>query len=154
MPNNRNHMFRRLIPLLAVLCLTAVAHAQTEAEKNDLEVLFVGNDPEAPKVPFADLAKPRTYALYRERTAAFEALLRVHFENVRIVHGADYTADMSDDFDVTIFDTRPKALTQAVREPVYKAATYLPESFDRPALMIADNSPRIGEPMGLKLDWL
>ncbi len=142
-------MIRRMIPIAATFLFAAVTVAQGAPS-----VLFVGNDPAAPKVPFRDLAKARTFKLYRERTAAFEALLRYHFENVKVAYGEDYRVEMSDDFDVTIFDTLPKALTKAVRQPVYKAATYLPESFDRPALLIADNTPRIGEPIGLKLDWL
>lgn len=142
-------MIRRLIPFVVTLAVAGSAAAQGEPS-----VLLVGNDPEAPRIPFRDHAKERTFKLYRERTAAFEALLRYHFEKVEVVHGADYDVAMSDDFDVTVFDTLPKALTTAVREPEYRAATYLPESFDRPALMIADVSPRIGEPIGLKLDWL
>ncbi len=53
---------------------------------------------------------------------------------------------MSDAVDVTLFDARPKALSQAKRgtDPVtgetsYKPAEYLPMDFDRPALMIAEN---------------
>ncbi|HEX5051915.1 MAG TPA: hypothetical protein VFZ65_09100 [Planctomycetota bacterium] len=156
-------MLRPLIPLAALLLFGAFAGAQdaSPATKSGLRVLLVGQDPAAPKLPFADMAKERTLRLYRERTAAWEALLRYHFENVRVVHGEDYAIEMSNDADVTIFDCRPKALTPRVDEKdprtgerIYKAATYLPESFDRPALMIAENSPLIGEPIGLKLDWL
>ncbi len=113
-------------------------------------VLLVGHDPQAPKLPFTSLAKPRTHRLYRERTAAFEALLRYHFDHVEVVYGADYDAAMSDDFDVTVFDCRPKAL----REPERGVPVYLPEGFDRPALLIAENSPWVGESLGSKFDWL
>lgn len=110
---------------------------------------------------FADLGTPRTVELYRERTAAFESFLRERFENVTVVYGSDYTVELSDQVDVTIFDNRPKELKPAKREQNpetgeldYQPAEYLPLSFNRPALMIAENSPRIGEPLGLKLDWL
>jgi len=124
-------------------------------------VLYVGHDPSAPQVMFPQLATERTHELYRERTPAFEAFLREYFEDVRVVYGEEYTADMSDEADVTLFDARPKELTPTVRKVDaasgamhYEPATYLPRDFSRPALMISENSPRIGEPLGLKLDWL
>lgn len=153
-----------LVLILALVAVPAAAQGNAEAgagAQAGLRVLFVGHDPAAPGVPFRDMATARTYALYRERTAAFEALLRYHFEDVHVVHGEDYEVGMSDTVDVTIFDARPKRMTPEVRkrdpktgEWDYRPATYLPESFDRPALMIAENSPRIGEPLGLKLDWM
>lgn len=124
-------------------------------------VLLVGQDPDALQVPFSDMSKPRTRQLYRERTAAWEALLRYHFAEVTVVHGADYTVGMSDDVDVTVFDTLPPKLRQAVRgvdpetgEQTYEPPLYLPESFARPAILIGPNAATIGEPIGLKLDWL
>lgn len=131
------------------------------AAREDLHVLFVGQDPADLKIMFSSMAVPRTRQLYRERTAAWESLLRYHFEHVTVVHGEDYRVEMSDDVDVTIFDVPPKALTAVKRgtdpdtgKSTYQAATYLPESFDRPAIMISASAPRIGEPLGLKLDWL
>ena len=139
------------------LVLTAVLAAAPAGlqETDGLRILLVGHDPVAPKIPYPDLADERTEALYRERTAAFEALLRYHFEEVRVVHGPDYRVEMSDEVDVTVFDALPKALTpRGGQAEGYRPATYLPESFNRPALMIAQSSPRIGESLGLKLDWL
>ncbi|MCR9248650.1 MAG: hypothetical protein NXI31_26785, partial [bacterium] len=116
----------RFVYAAAVVSLTAAVTAQSPAasadESRELRVLFVGHDPEAPKVAFRQLAKPRTFQLYRERTAAFEALLRYHFENVTVVHGEDYLASMSDDYDVTVFDTRPKPIRPLQRKPVYRQA--------------------------------
>lgn len=156
---------RILTFLLALLLSASLSVAQDSAasspDTNSLRVLLVSHDPASPKMSFADMAKARTHRLYRERAAAWEALLRYHFEHVKVVYGDDYHVAMSDAVDVTIFDARPKALTAAKRgkdpvtgESTYEAATYLPESFDRPAILIADNAPRIGEPLGLKLDWL
>ena len=140
---------------LALLTLSAIAPTQSGAPPHrtddDLRVLLVGHDPAAPQLVFRQLAKQRTFALYRERTAAWEALLRYHFANVTVVHGADYRVSMSDDVDVTIFDARPPLLGtpgESQRPP------YLPASFDRPAVLISENAPLIGEPIGLKLDWL
>ena len=144
------------------LAVSSGAFAQDlERTKSPLRVLFVGHDPESPNMMFADIGTPRTVELYKERTASFEAFLNERFSQVTVVLGAEYSVDMSDQVDVTIFDTRPKKLKEASREvdPVtgemdYHPAEYLPLSFDRPALLIAENSPQIGEPLGLKLDWL
>ncbi|MFK7738931.1 MAG: hypothetical protein AB8H80_01310 [Planctomycetota bacterium] len=155
--------------LLAVsLAASAAAQASASAPSRaaahhdaSLSVLLVGQDPAKPQTGMADDSAPRALPLLRERTAAWESLLRYHFANVTVVHGEDYVVSMSNDADVTIFDVQPKALTPAVRgtdpvtgDPTYQAATFLPQSFDRAAITIAHNSPRIGEPLGLKLDWL
>lgn len=160
---------------LAVLALawTAAAPSVTESsaygqeansehsEKSDLRVLFVGHDPAKPRMPFADMDNERTVELYKERTAAFKRFLEERFKSVTVVYGADYSVEQSDQVDVTIFDSRPKPLKAAVRgtdpdtgQSIYEPAEYLPMSFDRPAITIAENSPTIGEPLGLKLDWL
>ena len=64
------------------------------------------------------------------------------------MHANDYDAAMSQAVDVTVFDAQPHRDLDRVQEPV------LPRDFDRPVLMIAENSPRVGKPLGLKLDWL
>ena len=149
--------------VLVLVLMTAFAAAQSPAPhfENDLRVLLVGNDPSAPSAGMMDKQLARTLPLLRERTATWEALLRYHFANVTVVYGNDYRVEMSDQHDVTIFDTRPKALTPRVNktdpktgERIYKAASYLPPSYDHATITISDNSPRIGEPLGLKLDWL
>jgi len=134
---------------------------ESTPSKSPLRVLFVGHNPESPNMMFADIGTPRTVELYKERTSSFEAFLNQRFAQVTVVYGADYSVEMSDKVDVTIFDTRPKKLKESTRdlnpetgEMDYKPAEYLPIEFDRPALLIAENSPQIGEPLGLKLDWL
>lgn len=154
-------IFRWTLGLLAVLLVVPIAECQGAENKSDLRVLLVSHDPANVHVPFADMASERTMVLYAERAELFEALLKEHFNHVRMVYGDNYTADMSNEVDVTLFDSRPKPLRAAERakDPVtgetdYRPAEYLPADFDRPALMIAENSPMIGEPLGLKLDWL
>lgn len=146
---------------LLACAVSLAAQGKTPHFENDLRVLLVANDPNAPTVGMAERDRPRTLPLLRERAAAWEALLRYHFANLTVVYGADYRADLSSEHDVTIFDTRPKALVEAVRgtdpetgKRTYQPPEYLPANFDRAAITIADNSPRIGEPLGLKLDWL
>ncbi|MCP5022144.1 MAG: hypothetical protein GY930_10240 [bacterium] len=156
-----NQIFRLAFCLLTLFLIIPIVECQEATGKSDLRVLLVSHDPDNVRVPFPDMADERMVALYAERAELFEAMLREHFTSVRMVYGADYTTAMSDAVDVTLFDARPKALSQAERgkdpltgETSYKPAEYLPRDFDRPALMIAENSPTIGEPLGLKLDWL
>ncbi len=138
--------------LLAVAFFAPLSGAQSDAaeapERSALRVLLVGHDPANPKVSFPQLAKPRTHELYRERTAAWHSLLREHFEDVTLVHAADYEVALSQRVDVTVFDAQPPRGQNQISRPL------LPRDFDRPALLIAENSPGIGEPLGLKLDWL
>ena len=135
-------MSLRTIALLTCLVAGAPSAAalQDDAAKSPLRVLLVTHDPASPKVSFPDMATERTYELYRERGEAFATLLREHFADVQVVIGEDYSVDLSDAVDVTVFDARP--------------GDDLERSFSRPALMIGETSPRIGEPLGLKLDWL
>lgn len=129
------------------------AGVEKDGNKSKLKVLFVGHDPDNLN-PGLGASKLRS-KLYKERTATFTSFLRERFQNVEVVFGADYTSELSKSVDVTIFDARPKPLTEAIRsDDIYTPATYLPLDFDRPALLIAGNSPEIGEGIGLKLDWL
>ena len=146
--------------LALALCCTGLA-AQVAPAKSELEILFVGHDPKAPQRPFGSAfdGNDRLKQLYMERTQSFTKFLRSRFEKVRVVLAAEYRVEMSNEVDVTIFDARPKPLTKQTNRVDPKTgqrvpASYLPRSFDRPALTIAENSPRIGEPLGLKLDWL
>jgi hypothetical protein len=156
-----NQLLRTALYLFAVLMVAPLGVCQETSSKSDLRVLLVSHDPANIRVPFADMEDERTVALYAERAELFETLLREHFTHVKMVYGGAYTASMSDEVDVTLFDSRPKELIKSkrVKDPVsgemdYRLAEYLPRNFDRPALMIAESSPTIGEPLGLKLDWL
>ncbi len=156
----------RYIPWATAACLTVAASLPAQAvpaapDNQDLRVLLVGRDPNTAVTTAPGLDGARSPRLYRERSAAFEALLRYHFANVTVVYGNAYSAEMSHEVDVTVFETRPTPLTPAIRgkdpetgESTYTAATYLPADFDRASLFIAENSARIGEPLGSKLDWL
>lgn len=140
--------------------LPALAQESSTKDKSPLRVLLVSHDPQAPQVLPVDMTW-RTLELYKERAASWKALLNEHFAQVTLVYGPAYDVTMSDAVDVTVFDARPKAISDVgmVTNPVrgeesHKRASYLPRSFTRPALMISENSPLIGEPLGLKLDWL
>jgi hypothetical protein len=149
----------QLAPIALALVPTAASAQDAPTgdapAKSDLKVLLVSHDPAAPQVPFPDMAQARTIELFEERAALWKAFLDEHFEDVRLVYGADYEVAMSAAADVTIFDARPPVAKAAVRDGgQYEPAEYLPRDFAHAAITISDNSPRLGEPLGLKLDWL
>lgn len=139
-----------LLPL-ALAALAGLTPAQ-EHPKSDLAVLLVAQDPEHPVVPIYTEVTDRALELCRERTAAFEGLLREHFNDVTVVYGADYLVGLSEAADVTLFDVLPPVLGRGEgdRDPV----AYLPQDFAHAALTISHVSPLIGESLGTKNDWL
>jgi len=148
----------RTILALVVLSLSGLAQVQP---RNDLRMLLVAQDPENPQVPIQSVATERTYELCRERKAAFEGLLRAYFTNVTVVNSADYTVALSEAADVTLFDALPPVLVpgERGRDPetgamLWRPDGFLPADFSHAALTISHVSPRLGESLGTKHDWL
>lgn len=143
--------------LIALLCATGL-QAQ---KKQSLKVLFVGGTPDFNTVGLAQ--KPDSLNVLKsakKRTAAWTALLKKYFTTVKSIQGSDYQQSMSDNYDVTIFDGRPKAIRE--RQFIYDAngevtniipAAYLTPDFNRPALTIAEMGEDIGRSLGVKSDW-
>lgn len=151
-----------LILVAGALAPLGLAAAQEPPHPRPVRrVLLVGHDPAAPDVTFPQLAKERTHALYRERTAAWAEFLEEHFERVEVVYAAAYEVSMSRTADVTIFDACPPALSTGIRASDVEAgvrgrpgAPYALADLSFPALTISQQSSAIGESRGLKLDWL
>ena len=149
---------KRKLLTIGILCCLCIG-AQAQVKKSDVSVLYVGGsadmDAIGEKVDSAELRKS-----VAERTASFEKMLKHYFKTVKAVQGADYEMGMSENYDVTIFDGKPKELTPAklVQDeqgnPVdYTPATYLTEDFDRPAIVVAEMGSTLGSSIGLKTDW-
>ena len=112
-------------------------------EKSDLRVLYVGPDPDAEvNVPeyISGPEAERMVELKQERLPAFQALLEEHFEVVKTIPADDYRAEMSHDFDVTIFDEYPPAV-RTVELDGWEKSLRLPDDFDQPALMVGEIGP-------------
>lgn len=142
-----------------IIALSAVVIALSVMAKERVSVLYVGGSPDFDnmmvKKDSATVAKSA-----KIRTADFEKFLRQRFYKVKAIQGKDYTADMSKDYDVTVFDGRPTALRK--REYTYDEngnvngvihAKYLPDDFDRAAVCIAEASEDLGRSLGSKNDW-
>jgi len=127
-------------------------------EKSKLRILFVGNDPNA-KVSLPGYlngeAAQRMPELMKERMSAFRTLLESHFESVKTLNAEDYKVEMSDDYDVTVFDALPPKIRE-VDEGEWTRPIRMTLDFDRPALMVGEVGPvtlgRHG--IGLRLDHL
>ena len=148
---------KKIFILCTALLLCAVV--QVIAQKSSLKILYVGGSPDL------DTFVSRVDSLVlqqsiKERTASFEGMLKAYFETVKVVDAKDYEPEMSDRYDVTIFDGK---LRERAPEKIEKdasgrivskiAASYLPENFNRPAVMLAEMGETLGRRLGLKNDW-
>ncbi len=134
-------------PILIVFMLLSLVDSGDvpgqETNRQSLSVLFVGNDPAQnypPRGHPTGLAAERYGELLKERTPAFEKLLREHFETVTVVIGKDYQVTMSDDYDVTVFDVLPPPIGERDVDG-WKKKIRLPADFTNPAVMIGDVAP-------------
>ena len=128
----------------------------SSGSRSSLSVLYLGPDANRkptirPHITHVD----RMIALIQERSGAFDRFLRKHFTEVKVVTPETYRADMSDAYDVTVFDALPEPV--ATRESDgFTRQIRLPDKFDRAAIMVGDVGPftlgRSG--LGLKLDHL
>lgn len=147
---------KKLLFIISMFIFTAASFAAVK--KQNLRVLYVGGSGDhAHSARLKDKAAPEDVAA---RMAAFTELLNSHFTTVKAVNGSDYTSAMSADYDVTIFDGMPKPIKDRkyVKDENgkvvdYQPAEYLPESFDRAAICIADISEALCRPLGIKNDW-
>ena len=148
---------KKLVALLFAILFCGSLSAGIK--KSDLKVLYVGGSPNV-DIFTAQVDSAVVAASVKERMASFEKFLKKYFKSVTVVNAADYTPELSNDYDVTVMDGRPPMLEPEVQEMdaageviAYKPAGYLPRDFDRPMLFIAEASYVLGARIGLKLDW-
>ena len=148
---------KKLLIFGFLCCLYGILGAQIK--KSDLKILYVGGSSGIEVFGRnTDSATVQKDAM--ARTVSFEKMLKQYFKTVGIVQGKDYTMDLSDGYDVTIFDGKIKELTptKIVRDAngnvtEYKKAAFLTEDFNRPAIVIAEMGEIFGRSIGLKTDW-
>ncbi|WIO74011.1 hypothetical protein QP938_12005 [Porticoccaceae bacterium LTM1] len=155
----------KILKALIASTVLLAANSLFAANKSDLKILYVGNNPETVQLSGADKmggVGDRVQELKKSRLPSFQKFLSDHFKTVDVVFSIDYSEDMSDKYQVTIFGDVPKAIKERVLEVdektgqtlKYEPAQYLTKDFDSAAIVIADVSPRIGEPLEYKMDWL
>lgn len=150
---------RKSLWMIAILLLWG-SILQAAVEKKQLKVLYVGGSADIQTGYGTDVDPETVQKSVTERMAAFEQLLREYFTTVKVVEAKDYLAEMSDAYDVTIFDGKPRELTPAFQKKdaqgrvvKYVRAGYLPKTFDRPAVVLAEMGETLGRTIGLKTDW-
>ncbi|MCK0131243.1 hypothetical protein MWU59_06955 [Flavobacteriaceae bacterium F08102] len=159
------HQLRKIFILSLYLFSMAVFSQQT---KQNISVLLVGYDPatqtdEIKGLPFkrgTSIADQRYNKEIRTRFDAWKTYLKKYFTKVGTADARLYKTEMSDAYDVTIFDQTIQPWKAAVRETKedgsihYEAPKYLTEDFDHASIFIAETAPQMGQSIGTKLDWL
>ncbi len=143
-----------------MLCLVVGIQYTSAQGKQKISVLYVGGSAEMETMGREDTDGKAVALSVKERMASFEKFLKSKFRTVKVVEGKEYTAALSDQYDVTIFDGLPTPIRPKIHEMDkdgrtirYERAAYLPDDFDRPALCIASASREIGSSIGSKCDW-
>lgn len=127
--------------------------------KSNLKVLYVGGN--ADYESFMEKRSSEEHeASVESRMQAFGDMLRDYFDSVAVINGKDYTPELSESYDVTVFDGRIPAIKPAIRETDaqgnitrYVRAQLLPEDFDCAAVTIGSVGEDVGRAIGSKNDW-
>lgn len=148
------------ILLLVGLLLCTCYWGWADVQKSDLKILYVGGSADVSSGYGREVDAAVLQKSIDERKAAFEEMLKRYFTSVTVVDAKDYRAEMSDNYDVTVMDGRPQAISPEQRikndkgEVVkYIRPGYLPITFDRPMLLIGEMGDLVGRTIGLKTDW-
>lgn len=123
-----------------------------------LKVLYVGGnvDVDTYSVSLSPEAKDSSIT---SRMASFEGFLRDRFTEVTVVKASEWSVEMSQNADVTVFDGIPAPIKPRSRGydrngmPVYNKAQYLPEDFSSPCVTIGSVSETLSQSIGCKNDW-
>lgn len=127
--------------------------------KSNLKVLYVGGN--ADYESFMEKRSSEEHeASVESRMQAFGDMLRDYFDSVAVINGKDYTPELSESYDVTVFDGRIPTIKPAIRETDaqgnitrYVRAQLLPEDFDCAAVTIGSVGEDVGRAIGSKNDW-
>ena len=143
-----------LFGILICLCIPA----QAQIKKSDVSVLYVGGTSDmntsTMTVDSVMLAKD-----IQTRMASFEDMLKEYFKTVKVIRAQDYVVNLSDNYDVTIFDgmlpqIEPFKYIYAKDGSIEGIVQprFLPYDFDRPAIMLVQMGSTLGGRNGLKTD--
>ena len=160
-------MKRNLVTFLLILAFGMLASSacQAKVKKQKLRVLYLGGQADwthgemGSNDHFKDEAEYKAEVAKRE--ASFGELLRTYFTTVKTMQAKDWKPEMSNGYDVTIFDGCPPVLKEKEKDYIYKGRTqkiklkeYLPQDFSCPSITIASIGERVGRQYGSKNDWL
>lgn len=156
---------KRILVFLLTLALVApvTAFAQSQRLNRDgklnLKVLYVGGQPDFEVDGGRRHSPEEIEASVVSRMAAFENFLSSKFTTVKAIRGSDFKPELSNDYDVTIFDGRlpeiePARMGYDSKGEVFSVrARMLPYDFDRAAITIASMGEYVTRAIGSKNDW-
>ena len=145
---------RLLLMTLVMAFWTLAGYAAGDKKPKDMRILYLaGTSDWNPDM----LDKDELEKDVAQRKEAFRALLADYFGEVVAMDAKDYSPEMSEAYDVTVFDGLPPVLEPS-RSPVpgvsgYVPPRYLPDDFAEPCVAIGEVSVLIGERIGSKNDW-
>lgn len=147
-----------ILSLLAVFCVGNISAASPKIKKSDLRVLYVGGSSDWDARTYANTEDPEAAIRndIKQRMASFETMLKDYFTHVTVIHADEYTQAMSDDYDVTVMDGKPREIAPVFSDEakrIYMKAGYFTEDFDKPIITIGQLSSDLGARVGTKNDW-
>ena len=105
---------KRII-LSALLCVFAMQCVLAQG-KQPVSVLYVGGSPELDVVGGVEVDSATLARSAQARMASFAKFLKSRFRKVKVIDAKEYLPSMSDAYDVTVFDGRPRPIRPEVRE--------------------------------------
>lgn len=147
----------------AAFCLLGLTSCSTEKQPRELHILYLGGQSEWTNGKYGETKKftdAEFEAYLAKRANDFGTLLHAYFDSVTVMKAADYRPEMSDNYDVTIFDGLPPALEEQLIErdengnvTNYVKARYLPDNFSAACITIGSLGESLGSRLGIKNDW-
>ena len=108
---------KKMKHLILIGFLLLVVGLQAGIKKSNLKILYVGGSPDINTISEKIDSLTVTQSVTR-RMASFEKMLKQYFKQVMVIRAEDYRASLSDDYDVTIMDGRPREIEPEVRKTV------------------------------------
>ena len=147
-----------LLVSLSLFVFYSSTYSQEIKNKSKLSILYVGGSANWENVHFKNEEDRK--ADIQRRTASFESMLNHYFTSVKTIDAKEYRQEMSNEYDVTVIDGTPKAITEVkeTKDASGKTITYIPESyftedFNHPMLFIGGTGATLGRSLGLKCNW-
>ena len=160
-------MKRNLVTFMLILAFGILSSSVCQAgvKKQKLRVLYLGGQADWKHGEFGGGDHFKSDAEFEaevaKRTASFGELLNTYFTTVKTMQAKDWKPEMSNGYDVTIFDGCPPVLKEKEKEffsggmtGTMKLKEYLPKDFSCPSITIASMGEKVGRQYGSKNDWL
>lgn len=155
----KTNKFTAVIITFILIC--TIKSYSIQVKKQDLKILYVGGSTNFDTYlenPYSN-EKEKEDDIAR-RMKSFEQMLNMYFSSVTVINAKDYQQKLSSQYDVTIMDGLPPALSekQIIRDALGRLikiipAAYLTDDFNSPMVFIGEMGEKLGSSIGVKTDW-